>query len=639
MKREMAAVTALLLMFAGIAVPQAAAKPDPLPTVTPTPQQLTRLGSDVPIPDRVRVLAGRSVDRSTIDTVRASLRGAGARAVDVVTGASPASARNGTFTVVIGSLADAGIRNEAARSRVRNPKPQGYGLVIRKNSALLAGADSDGSFYAAQTLRQLLAHHTLPRVSVVDEPALPIRGSIEGFYGAPWSHDARLDQLRFYGQVKMNSYVYTPKDDPYLRDRWREEYPADKLGEIEKLVNAAKANHVRFTYAVSPGLSICFSDPNDVKALERKLDSVYRIGVREFSVPLDDIEYGKWNCAGDEKKYGKSSPGAAGRAQVDLLNAVQRDFVRTHEGVGPLQTVPTEYSDLKDSDYKKVIRENLDPAILLMWTGDGVIPDGISTEQTKQANKIWGRKVFIWDNYPVNDYDKTKGRLLLAPYDKRERGMSSELSGLVLNPMNQSHPSKVALFGGAAYAWNDRDYDAARTWRAAADYFSGGDPATTEALLAFFDTEHFAPTSFDTPWQPQSPGLRAKIAKFDKAFTGTTEQKHAAVAELREYQKVLAGASERIRAHVAEKGFLEESKPWLDALALWGKAFGRSLDGIEANLDGNGEQAKGHFSAAGALAQKAAAITTIPGTTRPQGPVKVADTVLDAFIEKAPSRS
>ena len=29
------------------------------------------------------------------------------------------------------------------------------------------------------------------------------------------SHEARLSQLRFYGQNKMNTYIYGPKDDPY----------------------------------------------------------------------------------------------------------------------------------------------------------------------------------------------------------------------------------------------------------------------------------------------------------------------------------------------------------------------------------------------------------------------------------------
>jgi hyaluronoglucosaminidase len=44
-----------------------------------------------------------------------------------------------------------------------------------------------------------------------DWPEMPIRGSIEGFYGPPWTHKDRLSQLEFYGENKQNTYIYAPK--------------------------------------------------------------------------------------------------------------------------------------------------------------------------------------------------------------------------------------------------------------------------------------------------------------------------------------------------------------------------------------------------------------------------------------------
>ncbi|MGW5442114.1 beta-N-acetylglucosaminidase domain-containing protein [Streptomyces asiaticus] len=82
---------------------------------------------------------------------------------------------------------------------------------------------------------------------------MPLRGVIEGFYGSPWTHAERMDQLAFYGDVKMNTYIYAPKDDPYHREKWREPYPAAKLAELGELVRQATDHHVRFTFAVSPG--------------------------------------------------------------------------------------------------------------------------------------------------------------------------------------------------------------------------------------------------------------------------------------------------------------------------------------------------------------------------------------------------
>lgn len=105
----------------------------------------------------------------------------------------------------------------------------------------LSGTDTTGTFYAAQTLRQLLTGKRLPAVTVRDWPTAKLRGVIEGFYGTPWTHAERLSQLDFYGRTKQNVYVYSPKDDPYLRERWRDEYPAAQLDRLRELVDRAAA--------------------------------------------------------------------------------------------------------------------------------------------------------------------------------------------------------------------------------------------------------------------------------------------------------------------------------------------------------------------------------------------------------------
>ncbi|MFJ8868943.1 beta-N-acetylglucosaminidase domain-containing protein [Streptomyces sp. NPDC102473] len=612
------------------------------PVVTPTPQQMTSAGRDLRVPDRVRLVLGDDVDAASTDVIKEALASAGARHIVTSTAGAAASAprgRGATLTVVAGSLKDGAVADALRATGGTAPRTlvaEGYSLVSRGNTVVLAGNDGDGIYYAAQTLRQLVTgKHTLAAVSITDHPAMPLRGSIEGFYGAPWSHTDRLDQLAFYGDIKANTYIYTPKDDAYLREEWREPYPADKLADLRALIEQATAHHVDFTYAVSPGLSICYSDPDDVSALKTKLGTLYDQGARSFYVALDDISYTKWNCDADQEKYGAPGRGSAGRAQTDLLNAVQRDFIDARQDAEPLQFVPTEYSDTADSAYKSVLREHLDPKVIVQWTGTDVVPPSISMEDAQAASAVWGRKVFLWDNYPVNDYGQTTGRLLMAPYDKREAGLHKALSGIVLNPMNQAAPSKVALFGGASFAWNDEDYDPDRTWRAAAGYLAGGDPATTRALLAFFDTEHLAPTFGDTNWQPQAPELASRLADFTQAWNGGSRtERRAALRELDAYADVLAGAPEQIRTGVRDPAFLAQTKPWLDALDLWGDALNATLDGLRAqHRPGHGQA---DFAKAADLAKQAAAITTVPGTTRPQGTIKVADGVLDTFIKQAP---
>ncbi len=45
----------------------------------------------------------------------------------------------------------------------------------------------------------------------------PIRGVIEGFYGRPWTHQQRLSLIDFLADRGMNTFVYSPKDDPLVR--------------------------------------------------------------------------------------------------------------------------------------------------------------------------------------------------------------------------------------------------------------------------------------------------------------------------------------------------------------------------------------------------------------------------------------
>jgi hyaluronoglucosaminidase len=635
------------------------ARDDPLPVVTPTPREMRWLGPDVSVPPEVDVVAADDVAAATTDTVTEVLRAAGARTVREL-GPGERDRVEAPLVVDVGALGTEPTTSPLRDAGLEVPADvpaEGYALAAFTREGgtaeiVLAGVDAAGTFYAAQTLRQLLTGATgrsdagtapaaVAGVGVVDHPAMRHRGAIEGFYGSPWTQQERLDQLAFYGRFKLNTYIYAPKDDPYHRDRWREPYPAEQVAGLRSLIDRAAANQVRFTFAVSPGISICYSDPADLDALVAKIGAVYQMGVRAFSVALDDIVYTRWNCDGDRSRYGAPSSEAAARAQVELLNALQRGFIADHEGAQPLQMVPTEYRGTDDSPYRRVIREQLDPAVEVMWTGSMVVPPEITGDEAAAAAGVFGRRTLVWDNTPVNDYQPTEGRLILAPYHRRQRGLSAEVTGIVLNPMNQAAASKVQLIGAADFGWNDAAYDPVRAHRAAAAHLAGGtggadaDPPTVDALLAFFDLENLAPTSATsgTVSQPQAPALARQLDAFRAAWDGG--DRPGAIGGLRPYAQQLAGAPDVIRRGVADPGFVADAQPWLDATALWGQALVASLDALEAQIAGDVAGAQARFADADALADQAGAIETIPGETRPQGPVRVGDGVLDVFIAGA----
>ncbi|HET8600584.1 MAG TPA: beta-N-acetylglucosaminidase domain-containing protein, partial [Segeticoccus sp.] len=451
---------------------------------------------------------------------------------------------------------------------------RGHGVVA------LSGVDGAGTFYAVQTLRQLIGHHALPAVTVRDWPAMPIRGTIEGFYGTPWSHAARLDQLDYYGAHKMNTYVYSPKDDPYLRAQWRDAYPADKLAQLKELVDRAEANHVKFTYALSPGLSVCYSSAADEQALVDKFQSLWDIGVRDFAVPLDDISYTNWNCAADKEKFGTGGA-AAGKAQAYLLNAVQRDFIATHEGASRLQMVPTEYYNVSESGYKRALREDLDPAVVVEWTGVGVIAPTITTAQAAQAKSVFGHDILVWDNYPVNDY--VTDRLLLGPYVGRDAGMTDSLHGITANPMIQPEASKIALFGVADFTWNDDAYDPQQAWQAGIRELAGSDPQAQAALAAFADLNYSSRID-----DQHAPALSAKVDAFWSAWEGGDD---SAAAPLDDYFALVQSLPDVLAAQMHDPAFLDDTRPWLDSAAAWGTAGRTALRMLGDQRRGDGDAA------------------------------------------------
>ncbi|MFJ9713585.1 beta-N-acetylglucosaminidase domain-containing protein [Streptomyces sp. NPDC101234] len=578
--------TAALLLAVGLAapaVPAAAETRQPAPQVWPTPQSTHTGQGTLPVPDQLVEVVGPGTDPSARKVVETALKAAGAERITMVDAGDrlPATA----LTVYVGGPGE-NSATAGALKRLRADSPAGLasgGYVLASGRSqgravlALSGVDTTGTFYAAQTLRQLLdGRHALPVTTVRDWPSAALRGVVEGFYGTPWTHTERLHQLDFYGRTKQNVYVYSPKDDDYLRARWRDEYPPTALGQLKELVERADTNHVRFTYALSPGLSVCYSSDADVKALTAKFDSLYAIGVRSFAIPLDDISYTRWNCAEDEREFGTGGS-AAGAAQAHLLNTVWKAFSADHAGLQPLETVPTEYSDLADSPYKRALREQLDPSVVVEWTGVGVIAPTITTDQVKQAREVYGHPILIWDNYPVNDY--VTSRLLLGPYTGRETGVATEATGVTANPMVQGEASRLALFTSADYLWNPSAYDPRRAFLASVRDLGGPQAAN---WLQIFAENNFSSRLGAT----ESPTLTRLIANFRKAYEEDRGLGRAA-ARLRGYFADMAATPAQLRARLDNPEFLDETSAWLDKLGGYGSAGRTAVELLLANKAGD----------------------------------------------------
>ena len=583
------------------------------------------------VPATVCQVVGADTDRAALRVLGEILRSAGVR--HVVSARSGSDLPDTQVTIYVGTAGDnpsvshalTGLRAEGPEALVSGGYVLAVGQENGHGAVVVAGVDGAGTFYAVQTLRQLLAgargRPRLREMVVRDWPAVPIRGVIEVFYGSPWSTAERERHFAFEGANKMNTYVYSPKDDPYLRARWRDPYPASELQAIKDLVQRAAAHHVTFTYAVSPGLSICYSSPLDGRHLLDKFQSMWDVGVRTFAILFDDINYLSWSCLEDETAFGTPSPDHAAAAQLHVVNGVVRDFIDTHQGARPLLFVPTEYYDTAPSLYKQVIAAELDRRVVVGWTGEGVVAPRITYTQAATARRVFGNPILVCDNYPVNDY--SRNRLLMGPYLGRTPGLADQVAGIIANPMIEERASRVAMCTVADYAWNPPAYDEdpSAAWLAAIRLLGG--PAW-RALRVFADSNYSSILN-----SQESPDLVPLISAFWVAHrSGPRQNRLAAARRLDAYFTKMTDAPVKLRSDLHDPNFLSEIAPWLDKLGLYGQAGHLAVAMMLAEQAGSGAAAAANSLALEAVRNKLTAI-----------PEQVATGVMDSFLAEALSQS
>lgn len=440
-----------------------------------------------------------------------------------------------------------------------------YTLTVTAMGAVIETGDPSGQFYAAQTLSQMARNSKLQPCVIKDWPDVAFRGTVEGFYGLPWSFEARKSQFRFYGKYKLNTYIYGPKDDPFhgFSNRWREPYPADQAEKIKALIRVAKENKVNFVWAVHPGRDISWKTDKDILACIEKFEMMYALGVRSFAIFFDDI----------------GGEGARAEMQVKLLNRVNRDFVKKMPDVTPLILCPTQYNRAwSGGEYLTILGTQLDADISIMWTGNSVCTD-ITRESMDWINNRIQRKAFIWWNWPVSDYVRPK--LLLGKaygVDVKNKG---QYSGFVSNPMDKPEASKIALFGVANYTWNITGHNPDIAWR---DGIAQLFPECAEAIQCF--AEHNADQG------PNGHGYRreesvmlAPVAmRISQKLRANEMPDQADVAVLRAEFANMVRSADTILAKCQDRLFVNETENWVKYFREQALAGLILCDGIEKKV-------------------------------------------------------
>ncbi|MCT4352642.1 beta-N-acetylglucosaminidase domain-containing protein [Streptomyces sp. Je 1-79] len=593
------------------------------PAVWPRPQSLRAAGAAVPLGGEVTLLADADADPYAVAALHEVLRTAG---VGTVHNALPGG---GTVIRVGAAASQEALRALRVPERADLPRG-GYrlatGRVQGRDTVALDGVGEDGLFHAVQTLRQLIGgraddRREIPGVVVRDWPGTAVRGLTEGFYGRPWSQEQRLAQLDFMGRTKQNRYLYAPGDDPYRQTQWRDPYPAAQRAEFRALAERARANHVTLSWAVAPAQSMCLASADDVKALTRKIDAMWALGVRSFQLQFQDVSYSEWHCSKDSDTFGRG-PEAAAAAHARVASEVTRHLAARYPGAEPLTLMPTEYYQDGATKYRTALAAALDGRVQVAWTGVGAVPRTITGRELAGARAALRHPLVTMDNYPVNDY--AQDRLFLGPAMGREPAVAAGSAAFLANAMEQAAVSRIPLFTAADYAWNPRGYRPQESWRAAVDELAGPNPAAREALWALAGND--ASSLLDPAGE--SAYLKPLMTAFWNSRTSHDPAvREKAARELRQAFTVMREAPRRLAA-TADGTLDDEVGPWLEQLSRYGLAGETAVDMLLAQARGDGAEAW----------QSQLRLEPLRGALKASG-ASVGKGVLDPFLTRAVTES
>ena len=87
-----------------------------------------------------------------------------------------------------------------------------------------------------------------------------LTGYIEGYYGVELSWKERNSIISKLHEAGCNTYFYCPKEDPYHRVNWKDDYPVGWIEDFREFKSNADRDGIDIIFGISPGASLDIKD-------------------------------------------------------------------------------------------------------------------------------------------------------------------------------------------------------------------------------------------------------------------------------------------------------------------------------------------------------------------------------------------
>jgi hypothetical protein len=290
------------------------------------------------------------------------------------------------------------------------------------------------------------------------KPAFAFRGT----KGWDWTPRQYLEEIHWLSKFKMNFLMncylslFTQEAGEPPRNEWWKAMTDARRRDYAEIIRSCRGHGITFCFAVHPQLSsprpLNPESREDVDRLYQHYAWAQSQGVRWFSVCLDDVG------------WGADGPAAGGAAHAGLANTIF-GRLRDNDPGAQLILCPVPYwgdgSNAQDRAYLEALGGALHPDAYVFWTGDRVFAQRVTRRAAEAYRRTVRHRLFLWDNYPVNDGNPT---LHLGPLRGREPDLCEVVDGYMSNPMRtQNEINRIPLATCADYAYNPWAYDPARS--------------------------------------------------------------------------------------------------------------------------------------------------------------------------------
>ncbi len=254
----------------------------------------------------------------------------------------------------------------------------------------------------------------------------PQLGIIEGYFGRSWDWSARADVVNILAPAGYRFFHYAPKIDAKLRKNWQTLHNSQETTEIAVFASLCRSANMRFGVGLTPyGAHLDFNAETRA-ALKTKLAHLDAIGLDDLAILFDDMR-------GDFADLAQR--------QSDIVA-----FCLDHSKAKRFFMCPSYYSNdpvldrvfgTRPADYLETLGRKIDAGVAVYWTGEEVCSAEYSTGHLAEVSARLGRKLALWDNYPVNDGPRMSTHLHLRAFTGRPANIGKYVSHHAINPASQ----------------------------------------------------------------------------------------------------------------------------------------------------------------------------------------------------------